>query len=110
MRNIFAILLLVTTTGVTTLQATNMTLQKSASLCNGTLGSITFSLGHVRVSDAPGVRSTVGAADSHGNQKVTFENPKTGQSAVATVNGHARSVYAKHVEEKAQSVACISPD
>ena len=99
-------------TGATTLQPTNMSLKAAASACSGTLGSLTFSLGHIRVSESPGVVESTGAMDANGKQIVTYKNTKTGQMAVVTVHPHSRSVEAKNLqgeETHVQYSLCISP-
>jgi len=93
-----------------TLQPISMTFKQAVSVCGGTLGSITFTLGHARVVGQPGVTEAVDTAAS-GIDVVTFTNDSTGKSATATANGHEHTVTAKNVEVRSRnSVACIKPD
>lgn len=86
-----------------------MSFKEALSTCAGTLGSVAFTLGHIRVQTADGV-DTDSNASAPGVESITFNGPK-GQSAIVSVNAQTRSVSAKHLEVKANnSVACILPD
>jgi len=75
---------------------------------SGTLAAISLTLGHVRVSEAPGVDSDIDDANP-GAQTITLAS--AGKSATATVNAHANTVAAKHVTlASAKRVACVASD
>ncbi|MGB8518706.1 MAG: hypothetical protein WCD38_00915 [Candidatus Tumulicola sp.] len=93
-----------------TLQPSSLSFKQAISACSGSLGSVTFTLGHARVAAQPGVSEDVDTSTS-GVDTVTFTNDATGKSAVATANGHAHTVNAKNVQVKWKNqLACISPD
>lgn len=111
----FAILALLAALGVAgapttvTVTPSNLTFKRALAACpSGTLASITLSLGHVRVSEAPGVDTDID--DSNPNaQLVTLSTGS--QSATATVNASKNTITAAHVTlESARRVACVAPD
>ena len=93
-----------------TLQPSTLTFKQALSACSGSLGSITFTLGHARVASLPGVSDQTDTS-SAGIDTVTFTNDKTGQSAVVKANGHGNTVTAKNVQVKWKNqLACVNPD
>ena len=93
-----------------TLQPSSLSFKQAISACSGSLGSVTFTLGHSRVAAQPGVSEDVDTS-SAGIDTVTFTNDATGKSAVATANGHEHKVTAKNVQAKWKNqLACINPD
>ncbi len=93
-----------------TLQPSTLTFKQAISACSGSLGSITFTLGHARVASLPGVSDETDTS-SAGIDTVTFTNDKSGQTAMAKVNGHNSTVSAKNVEVKWKNqLACVNPD
>jgi hypothetical protein len=111
---LFALLLATAAAGAAsqtvTLQPSSLSFKQAISACSGSLGSVTFTLGHARVAAQPGVSEDVDTSAS-GIDSVTFTNDATGKSAVATANGHARTVSAKNVQAKWKNqLACVNPD
>ncbi|MGA8534732.1 MAG: hypothetical protein WB615_11530 [Candidatus Tumulicola sp.] len=97
-------------TSTVTLHPSTLTFKQAISTCAGSLGSVTFTLGHARVASVAGVSDQTDTS-SAGIDVVTFTNDKTGQSAVAKANGHTSTVSAKNVQVKWKNqVACINPD
>jgi hypothetical protein len=93
-----------------TLQPSTLSFKQAVSACSGSLGSVTFTLGHARIASLPGVSDQTDTS-SAGIDTVTFTNDKTGQSAVAKTNGHSNTVTAKNVQAKwKDQLACINPD
>jgi type 1 fimbria pilin len=93
-----------------TLQPSTLSFKQAMSACSGSLGSITFTLGHSRVASLPGVSDETDTS-SAGIDTVTFSDDKTGKTAVAKANGHNNSVMAKNVQVKWKNqLACINPD
>lgn len=79
--------------------------------CKGTLGSITFAMGHARAHAAAGVTLTEQPASISGISTMTFSNKANGKRATVTVNGHNGSVSGKHVTVKTnRTIACINAD
>jgi hypothetical protein len=92
-----------------TLQPSTLSFKQALSACSGSLGSITFTLGHARAASLPGVTEQVDTS-SAGIDTITFTNAN-GKSASATANGHNRTVSAKNVQVKwKEQLACVSPD
>jgi hypothetical protein len=93
-----------------TLQPSSLSFKQAASACSGSLGSVTFTLGHARVAALHDVTEDVDTSSS-GVDVVTFTNETTGKSATATANGHSHTVTAKNVQVKWKNqLACINPD
>jgi hypothetical protein len=92
-----------------TVTPSNLTFKRALAVCAaGTLGSITLSLGHVRVSEAPGVSTDID--DTNPSAQLVTLSTGT-QSATATVNASKNTVTAAHVTlESARRVACVAPD
>jgi hypothetical protein len=92
------------------LQPSTLTFKQAISACSGSLGSVTFTLGHARVASLPGVTEQVDTS-SAGVDSITFTNETTGKSASATANGHTHMVNAKNAQVKWKNqLACINPD
>ena len=93
-----------------TLQPSTLTFKQALSACTGSLGSITFTLGHARAASLPGVTEQVDSSTA-GIDTITFASDSTGKSATATANGHTHAVTAKNVQVKWKNqVACVNPD
>jgi hypothetical protein len=75
---------------------------------SGTLASISLTLGHVRVAEAPGVESDIDDANPSA-QTLTLTSGSA--AATATVNAAKNTVTAKHVTlASGKRVACVAPD
>jgi hypothetical protein len=108
----FAVLLFLGLLGVsgTVLHSSNMSFKDADAACAGTLGSVTFAMGHTRAHAAPGVDLTE-RSTSHGMATMTFSDKAKGKMATVMVNGHTRSVSGKHVTVKMnRTVACVKAD
>jgi hypothetical protein len=82
--------------------------QALAACPSGTLGSISLSLGHLRVSEAPGVDVDIDAGNPSAQQVLFSIGSK---NALATVNAYKNTIAAKHVTvASANRVACVAPD
>lgn len=93
------------------LHPTNMTFKAAQAACAGSLGSITFNMGHARAHAGSGVELTEQPESSNGIGAMTFSDKAHGKAATVSVNGHNRSVRGKHVTVKGnRSVACVEPD
>jgi hypothetical protein len=92
-----------------TVTPSSVTFKRALAACPAsTLGSITLSLGHVRVAGAPGVDTDIDATNVSA-QLVTLSTGS--QSATATVNAVKNTVTAAHVMlVSARRVACVAPD
>lgn len=111
---LFSLLLVTAAAGAAaqtvTIAPSSLSFKQAISGCSGSLGSVTFTLGHARVAPQPGVSEDVDTSAS-GVDVVTFTNDATGKSAVATADGHAHTVSAKNVQAKLKNqLACINPD
>lgn len=72
------------------------------------LGTISLTLGHVRVAQGPGVESDIDV-QSVSAQTVTFSSGS--KTATAMVNALKNTVSAKHVTlASRRRVACVAPD
>lgn len=92
-----------------TLTPSTLTFKQAASACSGALGTVTFTLGHVRAGSLPGVTEQVDTS-STGIDTITFGDA-AGKSATAVANGHSHTVSAKNVQVKWKNqLACIMPD
>jgi hypothetical protein len=94
-----------------TLSPSVLTFKDALSACGqGTLGSITFSYGHVRAASKPGVTEEVDSS-TNGISTVRFTKAATNQQALVISDGRYRSVTGKNVHAtKGNQVACVSPD
>ena len=80
-------------------------------VCKGTLGSITFAMGHARAHAAAGVTLTEQPASISGISTMTFSNKANGKRATVTVNGHNGSVSGKNVTLKMnRTIACVNAE
>jgi len=91
-----------------TVQGSNVSFKDAMAKCPGALAGISFSLGHVRVAEQPGVMSDLDDA-SPTAQVLTLQST-SGGSATVTINAHTRTVSSKNVKLAGASVACISAD
>lgn len=93
------------------IRPSNMTFKAAEAACAGTLGSVTFSMGHARAHAASGVDLNEQPESQNGVATMTFTDKANGKKATIAVNGHNSSVTAKNVTAKSnRSVACIKPD
>lgn len=92
-----------------TVQPSNISFRQALAACPpDALGGISLTLGHVRVSEGPGVDSDIDA-ENPSAQVVTLSSGS--KSAIATVNALKNTVAAKHVTlESHRRVACVAPD
>jgi hypothetical protein len=75
----------------------------------GTLAAISLTLGHVRISEAPGVESDVD--DENVNAQVITLAGDNGKRAIATVDAAKNTVTAQHVTLASRNrAACIAPE
>lgn len=110
-----AVVLLLAALGATgepvtvTVGPSNIGFEQALAACPpGTLGSISLSLGHVRVHGATGVDTDIDDANLNA-QTITLS--KGSQSGTATVNAVKNTVTAKHVPlASRRRVACVAPD
>ena len=111
----FVVVLLLATLGAmgasksVTVQPSSLGFKQALAACpSGTMGSITLTLGHVRVAEAPGVDSDIDDANPS-DQQIVLTNGDN--RAMVTVNASKNTVSAKHVTlESSKRVACIAPD
>jgi hypothetical protein len=110
----FAVLLLFVTLGAagsTTVkvQPSSIGFKDALAACpSGSLGAISITLGHVRVSEAPGVDTDVDDANPSA-QTIVLSNGSKGASV--WVNAAKETVSAKHVTlQSGKRVACVAPD
>jgi type 1 fimbria pilin len=97
-------------TSAVTLQASSLSFKQAASTCAGSLGSISFTLGHTRAASLPGVSDQTDTS-SAGIDTITFSNDKSGKSATVVTNAHNLTVSAKNVAVKWNGqLACVNPD
>jgi hypothetical protein len=88
----------------------NISFKDALAACPGALGGISFTLGHVRVSEAAGVETDIDDAGG-GVQNITLTNVATGKSAAIVANGKTNTVAAAHATLASRSrVACIAAD
>jgi hypothetical protein len=92
-----------------TVQPSSIGFKEALAGCpSGTLAAISLTLGHVRISEAPGVDSDIDAANPNA-QTVTLSSGS--KSATATVDASKNIVAGKHVALASRSrVACVAPE
>jgi hypothetical protein len=92
-----------------TVQPSSIGFKQALAACpSGTLAAISLTLGHVRVSEGPGVDSDIDDANPNA-QTVTLSSGS--KSATAMVNASKNTVVAKHVMlASGKRVACVAPD
>ena len=92
-----------------TVTPSRITFAQALEACpSGSLGTISFTLGHLRSAGRAGVDTDIDDA-THTSQTVTFS--RSGRSAIGTVNAAENTVSAKHVALASRNrVACIFPD
>jgi hypothetical protein len=95
--------------GSVTLHPSSIGFKEALAACpSGTLAAISLTLGHLRVSESPGVDSDVDSANPN-SQTVMLSSGSKG--ATATVNALRNTVSAKHVTlASGNRVACVAPD
>ncbi len=111
----FAVVLVLAALGATgtptsvTVQPSNISFKQALAACPaGTLGAISLTLGHVRVSEAPGVDSDIDSTNVNA-QLITLSSDT--QRATATVDAAKNTVAALHVTlASRRRVACVAPD
>lgn len=97
--------------GTVSLRDSNVSLKQALAACPGSLGSISFALGHARVAASKGVGTYETAADTNGTLRVTLRNGATRASAAASIDQQRRSISAKHLSVQLNGrVACINAD
>jgi hypothetical protein len=94
-----------------TLTNSTLTFKDALAACGpGTLGSVSFILGHVRAASKPGVTQEEDTT-TNGISTVRFTQTSTQKQALIIADGRYRSVTATNVHAaKSNQVACISPD
>jgi len=92
-----------------TVQPSNVSFKQALAACEpGTLGAITLSLGHVRITERPGVASDID--DANPNAQTVGLASQAG-SATVVVNASKNTVSGKHITLASRNrVACIWPD
>lgn len=114
MRSLAVVLLLAalgvagTPTSVT-VQPSNISFRQALAACPaGTLAGISLTLGHVRISEAPGVESDID--DTNVNAQLVSLSGDNKQ-ATATVDAAKNTVTAQHVTlASRRRVACVAPE
>jgi len=98
--------------GVTSaLHDSTVTFKAAQKACVGALGSVTFSLGHVRAHPATGVSLQEKPSATTGVMTMTFTEKATTKAAPVEANGHNRTVTGQNVTTKLNSaVACIGAE
>ena len=92
------------------LRGTNATFRTAEAACSGSLGSVTFSMGHARPHAAPGVNLKE-SSEAHGIAKVVFSDQAGGKTAAVEVNGHDRSITGKNVTVRTnRTIACVGAE
>lgn len=112
---VFSVTLLVAALGATAssssviVQSSNISFRQALAACpSGTLGAISFALGHLRVAEASGVDTDIDSANPNA-QTVTFTSGN--RAASAFVNASKRIVAAKNVTlASLRRVACVAAD
>lgn len=112
----FAVVLLLAALGVAgtptsvTVQPSNISFRQALAACPaGTLAGISLTLGHVRISEAPGVDSDVD--DTNVNAQLISLTGASSKQATATVDAAKNTVAAQHVTlASRRRVACVAPD
>ena len=92
-----------------TIQPSSIGFKEALAACPpGTLGAISLTLGHLRVSEAAGVDSDIDAANPSAQSVMLSGGAR---NATATVNASKHTVAAKHVMlASGRRVACVAPD
>lgn len=110
----FAVVLLLAALGVTgtpttvTVQPSNISFRQALAACPArALAAISLTLGHVRISEAPGVDSDIDSTNVNA-QLITLSDSR---QATATVDAAKNTVTAQHVTlVSGRRVACVAPD
>ncbi|MBV9027380.1 MAG: hypothetical protein JO311_02085 [Candidatus Eremiobacteraeota bacterium] len=92
-----------------TVAPSNISFKQALAACSaGTLGAISIVLGHVRISEGPGVNSDIDDANPNAQSIVLSAG---GGSAMAMVNASKHTVSAKNVTlASSRRVACVGKD
>jgi hypothetical protein len=96
-------------TTTVTVNPSSVGLKKALEACpSESLGAISLTLGHVRVSNGPGVESDIDVQSVSAQTVALSSGSKT---ATAVVNALKNTVSAKHVTlASRRRVACVAPD
>jgi hypothetical protein len=97
------------TPSTVTVQPSNISFRAAFAACPaGTMASISFSLGHVRIAPAPGVDSDIDDANPNA-QVITLTGEN--QRANVKVDAAKNTVTAKHVTlVSGRRAACVAPE
>lgn len=108
---LFALVLIAAMSGSKILHDSNATFKQALSACEGSLGSVSFALGHARIAASPGVDTEESAADPNGVVSIMLQDASGAKAAQVSIDQKNRSVSAKHIRlEMNATVACILPD
>ncbi len=95
----------------TVLRNSTVTFKAAQAACTGSLGSMTFSLNHIRAHPATGVNLQEKPTATKGITTIIFSANTQGKTATAEVNSHNLSVSGKNVIVKLnRSVACLEAE
>ncbi|HEY3675239.1 MAG TPA: hypothetical protein VGK84_04555 [Candidatus Tumulicola sp.] len=94
-----------------TLTSSTLSFKEALSACGpGTLGSVSFILGHVRAASKPGVTQEEDTTNN-GISTVRFTQTSNNKQALVIADGRYRSVTANNAHPALKNqVACILPD
>lgn len=114
MRSVAVVLLLGTlgaaaVSGSVTVQPSSISFKDALAACPaGTLGAISLTLGHLRISEGPGVTSDIDDANPNAQSAMLSRGSLT---ASVMVNASKNTIAAKHVTLASHGrVACVSSD
>jgi hypothetical protein len=94
----------------TVLRNSTVTFKAAQAACTGALGSMTFSLNHIRAHPATGV-DLQEKATANGMSTMIFSAKTSGETATVGANSHDLSVSGKNVTVKLnKSVACVQAE
>ena len=106
-----ALMLVVALSGGVSLRDSTVSFKQALAACPGSLGSISFALGHARVAASQGVDTFETEGDANGKLSVTLQNAAGSASAAVSIDQRRRSVSAKHLSVQLNGrVACIRAD
>jgi hypothetical protein len=94
-----------------TLRNSTVSFSQAQAACVGTLGSVSFSLNHIRAHPSTGVDLQEKTTATNGVMTIVFSAKASGKTATVEVNSHTRSVSGKNVIVKLnKSVACVGAE
>ena len=92
------------------LRGSQTTFKAADAACAGALGSVMFTLGHVRTHAASGVQERQRESEP-GITTFNFSDKASGKSATVLANGHDHSVSGKNLTTKLNgAVACVGAE